>query len=229
MGLEDRILKVRDRMSEACDRSGRNVSDVQIVAVTKKIPPEQVAEAFGYGVTVFGESKVQEAKQKIPLCSGHLEWHMIGHLQANKVREAVRLFSMIHSIDSVKLLEAVDRESAAAGKMMKVCLEVNISGEQSKDGFRPEDVPAAVSRCDSLMNVDLAGLMTIVPYADEAEETRTYFRDMRELRDRCRTDTGYALTHLSMGMSHDFEVAVEEGATLVRLGRILFDESYGED
>jgi pyridoxal phosphate enzyme (YggS family) len=171
---------------------------------------------------VFGENRVQEARQKIPQCPGHLEWHMVGHLQTNKVSHAVRLFSMIHSVDSPRLLEAVDRACETAGRVLPVCLEVNVSGERSKFGLKPGEVPAVLERSTRLLNVDVVGLMTIPPFTEDPGDARPFFRRLREQRDVWRAQSGFSLDQLSMGMSHDFEVAIEEGATWIRLGTVLF-------
>lgn len=174
------------------------------------------------GFDVFGESRVQEARQKIPLCPGGLTWHMIGHIQRNKARDVVRLFSVVHSVDSVRLLEALDAAAAAEGKTLPVFLEVNVSGEGSKFGLPPAEMPAVLERSATLMNLDVAGLMTIPPFTPDPEDARVHFARLRELRDEWRSASGFPLEELSMGMSHDFEVAIEEGATWVRLGTILF-------
>lgn len=220
--FESRLDDVRGRIAAACERSGRNESEVTLVAVGKKHSPDEVSVAAGLGVTIIGENKIQEAKAKIPLCSDTLEWHFIGHLQSNKVKEAVRLFSMIHSVDSEKILMAINDESCEAGKVMPVCLQVNVSGESSKYGFSPSEIPAVLKKCESLMNVDVAGLMTMPPATADVETVRPYFRQLRELRDTWSIESSFPLTELSMGMSNDFEVAIEEGATLIRLGTLLF-------
>lgn len=220
--FSDRLELVRARIEAACGRAGRKSSDVLLVAVAKTFGPESVMEAAESGITVFGESRIQEAKQKMPQCPGNIEWHMIGHLQSNKCRDAVRMFRMIHSVDSLKLLEFVDRESHAAGVEMPVCLEVNVSGEGSKFGLKPDGVPVLLDRARTLMNVDIVGLMTIPPFMPEPEGARKYFVKLRETRDWLKAESGFDLSHLSMGMSHDFDVAIEEGATMIRLGSILF-------
>ena len=219
-----RVEQVRTRIEAACARAGRSPKDVDIVAVAKTFGPEAVVEAVAAGLRLIGESKVQEAKQKIPLCPGGLEWHMVGHLQRNKVRDAVELFSMIHSIDSMRLMEAVNSACEEAGKVMPVLLEVNVSGEASKFGLTPADVPDVLGKCGKLMNVSVVGIMTIAPFAEDPEDVRQYYKRLRELRDEWRGKTGFGLEELSMGMSNDFEMAVEEGATLVRLGTVLFGE-----
>jgi pyridoxal phosphate enzyme (YggS family) len=192
------------------------------VAVSKRHGPDAVRALAESGVDVFGESRVQEAKQKIPLCPMGLTWHMIGHIQRNKVRDVAGLFSYVHSVDSLRLLEALDPAAAEAGKTLPVLLEVNVSGEGSKFGFAPDEVPAVLERCQSLMNLDVSGVMTMAPFTPEAEDARPHFARLRELRDAWRAESGFPLEELSMGMSHDFEIAIEEGATWIRLGTILF-------
>lgn len=221
--FEERLNQARARIRNACERAGRRPDDVRLLPISKTQGPEEIREAADCGLTVFGESRVQEAKQKIPLCPGRLSWHMVGHLQTNKVRDAVQLFQMIHSVDSLKLLRAIDGMSGAAGIVMPVCLEVNVSGEGSKFGLAPEAVPEVLKAANDLMQVDVVGLMTIPPVARDPEEARPHFRRLRELRDQWRDQTGFVLPDLSMGMSHDFEIAIEEGATWVRLGTILFE------
>jgi PLP dependent protein len=220
--LRERLEAVNARIAAACGRAGRDPSEVRLVAVAKSFGPDEVIEAAEAGVTVIGENRVQEARQKIPLCPGNLEWHMIGHLQSNKAREAVRLFRMIHSIDSWSLLETVNRACEEAGETLPVCIEVNVSGEGSKFGVAPDAMPEVLERCRGLINLDVAGLMTIPPAAEDPEFARPFFRRLRERRDAWRRETGFELAELSMGMSHDLEVAVEEGATWVRVGRALF-------
>ncbi|MBU4200873.1 MAG: YggS family pyridoxal phosphate-dependent enzyme [Verrucomicrobia bacterium] len=220
--FEDRLSRIRERMAKACERAGRNPAMVNLLPVSKTHGPELVCEAAACGLTVFGENKVQEAKQKIPLCPSHLIWHLVGHLQTNKVKDAVRLFAVIHSVDSLKLLTAIDAAGELTGRVMPVFLEVNVAGESSKFGLAPADGPSVLNAANALKRVDVAGLMTIPPIAEEPEHARPFFKQLRELRDQWRQETGFALNELSMGMSHDFEVAIEEGATWIRLGTVLF-------
>ena len=225
--FEERLAFVRRRIDEACQRVGRRSAEVSLLAVTKKVEPERISEAAGCGLTVFGESRVQEAKQKIPLCPGHLEWHMIGHLQTNKVRDAVQLFGMIHAVDSMRLLEAIDSAREAVGTPIRACIEVNLSGEGSKFGLRESDVLNVLKAAVKMERVEIAGLLTIPPFTEDPGAARPIFRALRELRDRLAAETGMKLPELSMGMSHDFEVAIEEGATWVRVGSALFGERGG--
>ena len=220
--LTSRLARIRERMTAACARSGRTAESVRLLPVSKTHPPEAVEAALRAGLDTFGESRVQEARQKIPLCGGAAHWHFIGHLQTNKVREAVRLFEMIHAVDSVRLLEAIERACVEEGRTLPVCLEVNVAGERSKFGLRPDELAGVFERAASLVKVQIVGLMTIPPVAPEAETARPFFRQLRELRETWRGRTGLPLPELSMGMSHDFEIAIEEGATWVRVGTLLF-------
>jgi pyridoxal phosphate enzyme (YggS family) len=195
---------------------------VAIVAVSKKQPPEAIAAAAAAGMTVFGESRVQEAAQKIPQCPGRLEWHFIGHLQTNKVAAAVALFSTIHSVDSWRVLEAVEQAAVAAGVRVRAMLEVNVSGERSKFGLSPEEVPGVLERGAALTRVEVVGLMTVPPFEPDPEKVRPYFAALRQGRDRWARETGLALPELSMGMTGDYGVAIEEGATCVRIGTGIF-------
>lgn len=220
----DRYDAIRQRMAAACERAGRDPSTLRMIAVSKTHGPERVAEAAAAGVTIFGENKVQEARAKIPLCPGHLVWHLVGHLQSNKAFAACELFDVVHSVDSLKLLQVIDRACDELGKTMKVLIEVNVSGEGSKFGAAPEAVPALLEAANSLTRVEVRGLMTMPPFMPEAEDARPHFRRLRELRDGWSETTGIPLDELSMGMSGDFEVAIEEGATWVRIGTALFGE-----
>jgi len=220
--FEGRLAAIRERMAAACRRAGRAPDTVALVAVSKTYSPAIVREAVACGVRTFGESRVQEARQKVPLCPSGLEWHLIGHLQRNKVREAARLFTMVHAVDSLRLMEALDVACAEAGVTMPICLEVNVSGEAAKYGFAPDEVPAALEAATCLMRLDVDGVMTIPPFDPDPERARGYFSRLRELRDEWAAASGFPLSTLSMGMSTDFEVAIEEGATLVRVGTALF-------
>ena len=219
--IENRLNQVKTRIRDACRRAGRDPDEVHLLVVSKTHGPEKIREAADCGLTVFGENRVQEAKQKIPDCPGHLSWHMVGHLQTNKARYASRLFQMIHSVDSLKLLTAINTACGTNGVVMPVCLEVNVSGESTKFGLAPESVPEVLSAANGLMHVDVVGLMTIPPISEDHEEARPYFKKLREFRDKWRDQTGFMLSELSMGMSHDFEIAIEEGATWIRLGTMI--------
>lgn len=222
--IEENLGLIRSRMDAACERSGRDPADVVLVAVSKGQPPEAIQAAVDAGLILFGESRVQEAKAKIGRCPGHLRWHLVGHLQSNKCRDAVQFFSMIHSVDSVRIAAEIDKWAERQGKSMPILMEVNAAGEASKYGFAPQEVPAALDEINALRNVEVHGLMTIVPYAANPERGRPYFARLRALKIQCEDHLGVPISELSMGMSHDFEIAIEEGATMVRIGTDLFGE-----
>lgn len=222
MDLEASIQAVRQRIEAACARAGREPNSVTLVAVTKGQPPEAVCAAAGLGLSLFGENKVQEAKAKIPLCPGKLRWHMLGHLQTNKCRDAVDLFEMVQSVDSLRLAEELNKRAEQAARRLPVLLEVNAVGEASKFGCRPDQLLADLDRINALPRLEIQGLMTVPPWTREPEDVRPVFRQMRELKGRCEERLGAPLPHLSMGMTGDFEVAIEEGATMVRIGTALF-------
>lgn len=171
---------------------------------------------------LFGENKVQEAKAKIPLCPGKLRWQMIGHLQSNKCRDAVELFEMIQSVDSLRLAQEIHKRAEEASKTLRVLLEVNVAGEASKFGYKPQQLLAELKELNSLRRIEIHGLMTIAPWSDDPEKARPHFRRLRTLKRECEILLGAPLPHLSMGMSGDFEAAIEEGATMIRIGTALF-------
>lgn len=224
MDLTSNLASVRERIAAACSRVSRDPSSVTLLAVTKTQPPEVVSEAARLGLTLFGENKVQEAKGKIPRCPGRLSWHMIGHLQSNKARDAAELFSMIQSVDSLPLAEEINKRAEQAAKTMPILLEVNIVGEASKFGYKPAQLLLDFERLNSLPRIEIHGLMTIPPWTPLPERVRPVFRQLRELKSQCERLLGAPLPHLSMGMTGDFEVAIEEGATIVRIGTALFGE-----
>lgn len=224
MDIPSRVQAVRDRIAAACATCGRDPDSVGLVAVSKTHGPDQVAEAAACGLTVFGENRVQEAAAKIPLSPGHLTWHLVGHLQRNKAAHAIQLFDLIHSIDSLRLLETIDRLADEAGRTVKVLLEVNVSGEGTKFGLKPEEVPAVLEAANRFSRIEIRGLMTMPPASEDVERARPFFRKMRGLRDEWSTASGHALRELSMGMSHDLEVAIQEGSTWVRVGTSLFGQ-----
>ncbi len=222
MNLAANLLSVRQRMAAACARAGRAPESVTLLAVTKGQPPDTVRAAADLGLTVFGENRVQEARVKISLCPARLEWHMIGHLQTNKCRDAAYFFRMVQSVDSLHLAQELNKCADKLAKTLPILLEVNIAGESSKFGYRPEQMLAELAEVNALPRLEIHGLMTIAPWTTEPEKMRPLFRQLRELKQRCEDALGAPLPHLSMGMTGDFEVAIEEGATLVRLGTALF-------
>ncbi len=224
MQLIEGWRRVNERIVQACQRAGRDPSEVTLVAVTKGQPPDVVRAAAEMGLHLFGENKVQEAKAKISLCPGRLRWHMIGHLQSNKARDAVHFFEMIQSVDSLRLAEELDRCAEKAAKTMPILIEVNVAGEAAKFGYQPATLLAELERLNGLKRLEIHGLMTMAPWTPDPEKVRPVFRQLRELKSECEARLGAPLAHLSMGMSSDFEVAIEEGATLVRVGTALFGE-----
>jgi len=224
MGLAENLEQINTRIAAACQRAGRDPASVMLMAVSKTHPPEIVHAAAGLGLVFFGENKVQEAKAKIPQCSGKLRWHFIGHLQSNKARDAVELFEMIQSVDSLALAQELNKRCDQAGKRMPILLEVNLAAEASKFGYAPERLLAELNDLNALPRLEIHGLMTVPPWKPAAEQVRPFFRAARELKQRCEEVLRAPLPHLSMGMSGDFEVAIEEGATIVRIGTALFGE-----
>jgi pyridoxal phosphate enzyme (YggS family) len=223
--LLDRLRALEDRLGAACRRAGRDRAEVRLVAVTKSIGADVAALLPPLGVTDLGESRPQELWRKAAALPAAVRWHLVGHLQRNKVERTLPLTHLIHSVDSTRLLAALDQEAARQGRSVSVLLEVNASGEPNKHGFTPEEVPALAPALAALRHVCVRGLMTMAALADDPERARPTFAAVRQLRDRLRGELGPAhpLEHLSMGMTNDFEVAVEEGATLVRVGTALFE------
>jgi hypothetical protein len=220
------IERIKGAIAGAASRAGRKVSDVRLMAVTKTVDDDRIMQAIEAGVDIIGESYVQEAKRKIEKMGRKIEWHMIGYLQGNKAKYAVKLFDMIHSIDRMDLAIELDRRSRAQDVTMKVLIEINTSGEKTKSGAPYEEAMRLVKDISSLDNLSIQGLMTMAPWFDDPEDARPYFKSLRELRDRI-IDANIAraeMGELSMGMSGDYEVAVEEGATIVRVGRSIFGE-----
>jgi PLP dependent protein len=223
-GLPARLSTIRARLGDACRRSGRSPQDVVLVGASKTQPVPVLEAAFAAGLRVFGENRVQEGLAKAGELPREIEWHLIGPLQSNKVRAALELFRTIHSIDRGKIAEAIDREAGARGLAVQGFLEINVGDEESKHGFSPRGLAEAVRPLADLENLRIVGLMAIPPQGDDPEESRPWFRKLRELRDglAARPEWKDFPGLLSMGMSDDFEVAVEEGATHVRVGTALF-------
>jgi pyridoxal phosphate enzyme (YggS family) len=227
--LSDRLALVHETIAAAAARAHRSPDDIELVAVSKTHAPEDIAEALSAGQTIFGESRVQEAKAKIPLISGRARWHFIGHLQKNKLRHALGLgFDLLHGIDSLDLARDLDRIAEEAGAHPHVLIEVNVAGESSKFGFSPDRLKAQLEELLALPRLQIDGLMTIAPFATEPEPSRPHFATLRELRETLQTEFRVPLPELSMGMSGDYAVAVEEGATLVRVGTAIFGTRRGK-
>ncbi len=226
MSLHENLDSIQQRIRAACERAGRDPSSVTLLAVTKGQPPEIVTEAARLGLMFFGENKVQEAKAKIPLCPGNLRWQMIGHLQTNKARDAVQLFEMIQSVDSLDLAAEINKRADQAGKTLPILLEVNLAGEASKFGYISSQLLADLNQLNALPRVEIHGLMTVPPYTNDPQRLRPIFQQMRHLKSQCEDILGAPLPQLSMGMSGDFEIAIEEGATIVRIGTALFGPRF---
>ena len=223
--IKERLEKLKDRIKRAAEGCHRDPETVSLVAVSKTIPVSKVQEAIQAGVTILGENYVQEARDKInSLMSFPVSRHFIGHLQSNKARYAVRLFDLIHSVDSEKLARELNKQAAKIGKIQPILLQVNIARETSKSGASREEAADLAARIGALESLSLRGLMTMPPFFDNPEKARPYFRQLRELREHIRSLAipGIAMDELSMGMTGDFEAAIEEGATLVRIGTAIF-------
>ena len=222
--IAENLARVRDQIAQAATKSGRAVDEIELVAISKTHDSTKVREAIEAGQSLFGESRVQEARVKIPELPSNLRWHFVGHLQKNKIRYALPLFELIHSVDSLALARDINRIAEEDGLHPRVLLEVNVAGEGSKFGFTPEKLREDLENLLALPRLSILGLMTIPPIAEEAEASRKYFVQLRELRDRLQTEFHVDLAQLSMGMTQDFAIAVEEGATLVRVGTAIFGE-----
>jgi pyridoxal phosphate enzyme (YggS family) len=239
--VAERWAAVQERIARAARRAGRDPAEVTVVAVTKTVPPERIVEAYACGLQVFGENRVEEAEEKIPQVharlgsEAHIHWHLVGHLQRRKARRALGLFEVIHSVDSLPLAEKLSRLAVESGRIVEILLECNVSGEATKYGFplhcweedpsQREAFMEAVARILDLPGLRVSGLMTVAPMASDPETVRPVFRRLRALRDfLAKRFPRASWAHLSMGMTDDFEVAIEEGATMIRLGRAIFGE-----
>jgi PLP dependent protein len=222
--IAENLETVLAAIAESERRSGRLAGSVELIAVSKTHPPEVVRQAVDAGQLLFGENRVQEAKAKMPGLPAKLRWHLIGHLQTNKIRQALPLFEMIHGVDSTELLAEIQRIAGDLGLFPRVLLQVNVAGESSKFGFSPKRLLAEFEQISGADRVQVEGLMTIPPPVPNAEDSRRYFVQLRDLRDRLEKEFRFPLPHLSMGMSSDYRVAVEEGATYVRVGTAIFGE-----
>ena len=223
--IRQKVAMVQEKIRLACVRAQRQPREITLIAVTKGRSIEEVQEVTQAGVTDIGENKIQEARQHYAQCHHlmRLRWHMIGHLQTNKVDDCVKMFDLIHSVDSVHLASEIDKEASKIQKIQEVLIQVNISAEETKYGFAPQAVGEALKEIEMLKNVSVNGLMAIAPMVDTPQKVRPYFRDLRQLRDSLSQKSVHKLSILSMGMSGDFESAILEGATMVRLGRAIFE------
>ena len=220
--ISDNLINIHSRMQDAAQRVGREVSDVRLVAVSKTYPPAVIQEAWNAGQHVFGENRVQDALPKIAELPAKAEWHFIGHLQSNKIRKALPAFTLIHGVDNLELAQQISRIAVEIGLTANVLLEINVSGEATKFGFSPADLRQSLEALLCLPNIRINGLMTMAPYSEDPETARPVFSKLRILRDELAAQSGQALPELSMGMSGDFEVGIEEGATIVRIGSSIF-------
>src|SRR5438128_5337050 len=220
--IAENLERVREQIAQAAAKVGRAVDEIELVAISKTHDAAKVREAIEAGQTLFGESRVQESRVKIPELPSNLRWHFVGHLQKNKIRHALPLFEMIHSVDSLALAQDINRIAEEDGMHPRVLLEVNVAGEGTKFGFQPEKLRAEMESLLALPRLSILGLMCIPPIAEEGEASRKYFVELRELRDRVQSEFHVDLAQLSMGMTQDFAIAVEEGATLVRVGTAIF-------
>jgi PLP dependent protein len=224
LSIAKNLEHVRKQIVQAAAKAGRAVDEIELVAITKTHPPDKVRQAVEAGQTLFGESRVQEARVKVPELPATLHWHVVGHLQKNKIRHALPLFELFHSVDSLALAQEMDRIAADEGMRPRILLEVNVAGEGSKFGFAPDKLREQMEELLALQRLSILGLMTIPPLADKAEASRRYFVQLLELRDGLQKEFQVDLPQLSMGMTQDFPIAVEEGATLVRVGTAIFGE-----
>ena len=222
--IKNNLKIINVKIKKAALKASRNPEKIKLVAVTKAAAIEQIKEAINAGVKIIGENKVQEAKEKYQILSADIEWHLVGHLQTNKVKYAVEIFDLIHSVDSIKLAKEIDRRSLQFGKITNVLIEVNISGEKTKYGIKPEEVVTFLKEISEFPRVWIRGLMTIAPIVEDKEKARPYFRKLRELSKEIKSKNikNVKMDYLSMGMTEDFEIAIEEGANMVRIGRGIF-------
>jgi pyridoxal phosphate enzyme (YggS family) len=222
--VKDNLETINKKIKEAALKVNRDPQEIKLVAVTKTATLEQIKEAINEGVKIIGENKVQKATEKYQVLTTEVKWHLIGHLQTNKVKYAVEIFDLIHSVDSIKLAKEIDKRSVQFKKIIDVLIEVNISGEETKYGYNPEKVEAFLKEISEFSGIRVRGLMTIAPISKNKEEVRPYFRRLRELSERIRDKNikNIKMDYLSMGMTDDFEIAIEEGANMVRIGRGIF-------
>jgi len=214
--IESNLQKVKQKIEKSARKVNRDPKEIKLVAVTKGVEISKILEVIHAGVEIIGESRIQEARLKYGEIKNQVEFHLIGHLQKNKVKEAVKMFNLIHSIDSLALAREIDKRAYQLGKVQNILIEVNVFGEKTKFGLAPSDVEELINEIKSLANLHLQGLMTITPLVNNLEEIRVYFRILKKLNDK------FGLKYLSMGMSNDFEVAIEEGSNMLRIGRAIF-------
>jgi hypothetical protein len=228
MSIKENLERINQKIRLKAELVGRDPREITLVAVTKTIEVERIEEAIASGVSIIGESRVQEAKEKYQKLGDRVIWHLVGHLQRNKAKYAVKIFDLIQSVDSVKLAEEIDGQAKKTGKIQKILIEVNVSGEESKYGLNPEEVIPFLKQISSLSNIKVQGLMTIAPVYENPEDCRPCFRKLKKLMEEVKNENirNVEMLYLSMGMSNDFEVAIEEGSNMVRIGRAIFELSH---
>ncbi len=226
MDIKKNVERIKEIIKDTAEKCGRDEKEIILLAASKTQPVEKLIQAYEAGIRYFGENKVQEGIKKIEALSGYkdIHWHMIGHLQTNKVKYAVRYYEMIHSIDRKSLIDELEKRAEKIDKIQDVLIEVNVGKEESKHGIHPENLKDLFEYLLQKQHIKVHGLMCIPPYFEDKEKVRPYFRKLRELKEQLETEFDVVLPHLSMGMSHDFDVAVEEGATIVRIGSAIFGE-----
>lgn len=230
MSIAENLARVRERIATAASRAGRTPEDIALMAVSKTFPAERIREAYGAGLRLFGENRVQEFAGKVDALRDlrDAEWHLIGHLQTNKAAKAIELFTAVDSVDSLRLAQKLNAAAQQLGRKLMALIEINVGGESAKSGLAPDSVglEEILSSAEKLEHLEFRGLMTVPPFADDPQDARLYFRKLRELRDQIaqRKFAAIDMSILSMGMSHDFEVAIEEGSTYVRVGSAIFGE-----
>lgn len=222
--IKNNLEIVNEKIKKAALKVNRNSKEIKLIAVTKTATIKQIEEAINVGVKIIGENKVQEVKEKYQILTADIEWHLVGHLQTNKAKYAIEIFDLIHSVDSIKLAKEIDKRSLQFGMITNVLVEVNVSGEETKYGIKPEEVEPFLKEISKFSRIRTRGLMTIAPIAEDKEEVRLYFRKLRELSKKIKSQNikNVKMDYLSMGMTEDFEVAIEEGANMVRIGRGIF-------
>jgi len=222
--IKNNLQTIKEKIKKAALKAKRNPEEIKLVAVTKTATIEQIEEAINAGVKIIGENKVQEAKEKYQILTADTEWHLVGHLQTNKVKYAIEIFDCIQTVDSIKLAKEINKRSLQFGKITNVLVEVNVSGEETKYGIKPEEVEPFLKEISDFSRIRVRGLMTIAPIEEDKEEVRPYFRKLRELSEEIKSKNikKVKMDYLSMGMTDDFEVAIEEGANIVRIGRGIF-------
>jgi len=225
--MQTRLMAIQQRIAEAAEQSGREAADIRLVAVSKTMPVEKLRAAMDCGITVFGENYIQEAREKFnALYAQDVSWHFIGHLQSNKAKYAVKMFDLIHSVDSLKLARELDKQAAKIDKIQEVLVQVNIAAEDTKSGVAVSAATELIESVSGLEHISVKGLMTMPPYFNAPEKVRPFFASLRQLRDQIQAleIPGVGMDELSMGMTGDFEAAIHEGATLVRIGTAIFGE-----